>query len=346
MRELTPTPNKEMVMDPLLQIARERVQQWISDYNELKLWDDAPTQSATNRVLYGERAGEPIVFKVFFRKTRKWQEERALQSLAASEVVPRLYPYRSEEILVMQRLPGQMLWQAQETLSAQALRNVYRQVGAGLARLVIYAERPAADADWRNPYAPTDLFWSTSFEHYFDETLTTCQAALARHGIHDPELHRSVCNLQAVRSEALARPVFMHVDDIHGGNMLVDGETFQGFIDFEMSRLGNDLYLLGATLQWACLGDPAQWPPMRAGYEAALGAPLSPEMLELVKLFAPFQNWCRFAWYWGSDDQPDWVWQGQVRERTLEQLVQTLAVVESVMDTQSTGEESHVSTTC
>ncbi|RIK31072.1 MAG: hypothetical protein DCC55_36760 [Chloroflexi bacterium] len=318
-------------MDQLLQTARERVQQFISVYDELRLWDDAPIQSATNRVLYGERAGKPVVFKFFFRKTRKWQEERALQSLAASGVVPKLYPYPSEEILVMERLPGQMLWQAQKDLSAAALRNVYRQVGAGLARLMKYADRPAENADWQNPYAPTDRFWSTSFEHYFDETLATCRDALARHEIDEPALHESVRNLQAIRSEVLAQPVFMHVDDIHGANMIVDGDRFQGFLDFEMSRLGNELYLLGATLQWACLDNSAQWPPMRAGYEEEQGAPLSAHTVELVKIFAPFQNWCRFAWYWGSDDQPDWVRQGNVRERTLEQLVQTLDAVESVI---------------
>lgn len=318
-------------MDQLFTTARQQMQAFVSNYDELQLWDEMPFQSATNRVLYGERAGEPVVFKFFFRKTRKWQEERALQALAASGVVPKLYAYPSEEILVMERLRGEMLWQTQANLSAAALGEVYRQVGAGLARLVTYADRPAADTDWRNPYAPTDLFWSTSFEHYFDETLATCQNALVRHGIDRPALHESVRNLQAIRSEALARPVFMHVDDIHGANMMVDGETFQGFIDFEMSRLGNELYLLGATLQWACLDDPAQWPPMRAGYEQEQGSPLSPDTLKLVEIFAPFQTWCRFAWYWGSDDQPDWVWQGNVRETTLRKLVQIVEEAKSVV---------------
>jgi aminoglycoside phosphotransferase (APT) family kinase protein len=196
---------------------------------------------------------------------------------------------------------------------------------------VKYAASPADGENWRNPYAPADRFWNTSFEEYFDETLATCRQALLRHGIDQPALHKSVHDLQAVRSEALSRPTFMHVDDIHGANMLVDGGQFQGFIDFEMSRLGNDLYLLGATLQWACLDNPAQWPPMRTGYEGEQGAPLSSDTLALVKLFAPFQNWCRFSWYWGSDEQPDWVWRGNVREKILEQLVQTLAVVESVV---------------
>ncbi|MBX3011888.1 MAG: aminoglycoside phosphotransferase family protein [Caldilineaceae bacterium] len=318
-------------MDHLLVTAQERVRHFIAAHDELQLWDDTPIQSATNRVLYGERAGEPIVFKVFFRKARRWQEERALQWLAASSVVPKLYPYPSEEILVMQRLPGQMLWQAQKSLSAAALTGVYHQVGVGLARLVTYAAKPTAGDDWQNPYAPQDSFWSTSFPAYYDEILTTCHAALLRHQISQPALHASIRNLQAIRSAVLARPVFMHVDDIHGGNMLVDGEQFQGFIDFEMSRLGNDLYLLGATLQWASLVDSVQWLPIQAGYEEEQGAAFSTDMLEQLKLFAPFQNWCRFAWYWGKDEQPDWVWQGNVREKVLAQLVQTLDVVESVM---------------
>lgn len=234
--------------DELLETARERVRQYIQAYDELQLWDDAPIQSATNRVLYGARAGEPVVFKFFVRKPRKWQEERALQWLSASGVVPKLYSYPSEEILIMQRLSGRMLWQEQASLSAGALTAVYRQIGAGLARLVKYAASPADGGNWQNPYAPDDRFWSTSFNEFFDETLATCRDALVHHQIDHPTLHESVRHLQAVRSEVLARPVFMHVDDIHGANLLVDGDKFQGFIDFEMSRLGNELYLLGATL--------------------------------------------------------------------------------------------------
>jgi len=320
-------------MDQLLATAHERVQQWITAYPELQLWDDVPWQGGTNQIFYGACAGAPIVFKFFPRKVRKWQEERALQWLAASGVVPRLYPYPSEEILVMQRLPGQMLWQVEGGLSTAAQTNLYRQVGAGLARLVKYAASPA-DNEAQNPYAADHHlhhFWNSSFEAYFDETLATAQAALARHQINHPALHASIRNLQAVRNEALAYPVFMHVDDVHGANMLVEGDQLQGFIDFEMSRLGNELYLLGTTLQWACLEDSVQWQPLRAGYEEEQGIPLAAETLALIKLFAPFQRWRRFAWYWGSDDQPEWVWRDNVRQTTVELLIKTLTVVDSVV---------------
>jgi len=88
---------------------------------------------------------------------------------------------------------------------------------------------------------------------------------------------------------------------------------------------------LPGRMLWQEQDDPAQWPPMRAGYEQEQGAPLSTETLALVQHFAPFQNWCRFAWYWGSDEQPEWVWRGNVRETTLQRLVQTLEVVGSVV---------------
>ena len=171
-------------------------------------------------------------------------------------------------------------------------------------------------------------FWASSFAEYFDEILTTAQAALIRHQINEPTLHHSVQNLLAARNEVLAYPVFIHVDDVHGANMLVNGEQFQGFIDFEMSRLGNQLYLLGATLQWCYLDNPAQWAPIRAGYEAEQGMPLTAETLALLKLFAPFQRWCRFAWYWGKEEQPDWVWRDNVRQRTVDSLLKILALVD------------------
>ncbi len=320
-------------MDQLIATARERIGQWIIDYPELQLWDKIPRQGATNQVFYGTRAGEPIVFKFFPRKVRKWQEEHALQALAASGVVPRLYPYPSEEILVMQRLSGQMLYKAEKALTGEAWTKLYRQVGAGLARLVQYAAQPA-DGKVANPYAIDHhmyAFWASSFEEYFDEILTTAQSALIRHQIHEPVLHESVRSLLAARSEVLAYPVFMHVDDVHGANMLVDGDQFQGFIDFEMSRLGNQLYLLGAALQWSCLDNPAQWAPLRAGYEEEQGAPFDPETLALIKLFAPFQRWCRFAWYWGKDEQPDWVWRDNVRQTTVDSLLKVMAAVNEVL---------------
>ena len=319
-------------MDKLLAEAHEQVRQLIGDYPELQLWKEQAFQSATNRVLYGARDGAPVVFKYFVRKVRKWQEERALHSLAASGVVPVLYAYPSEDILVMQRLPGEMLGYAQERLSTAARIDLYHQVGAGLARLVKYAARPQTRAEWHNPYASADWlfrYWSTSFEEYFAETLAISQSALVRHQITLPALHQSLYALEAARDAVLAYPIFMHADDIHSANMMAAGDKFHGFVDFEMSRLGNELYLLGAALQWACLDDAVEWPALRAGYEAEQGAPLSAEKFALVKLFAPFKSWIRFAWYWGSDDQPDWVWQGNVRQATVETLVKTLECVES-----------------
>lgn len=49
-------------MDQLIATAHERVQQWITNYPELQLWDDIPWQGATNQIFYGARASEPVVF--------------------------------------------------------------------------------------------------------------------------------------------------------------------------------------------------------------------------------------------------------------------------------------------
>lgn len=317
--------------EQVMQTAREQIERFILPYPVLQLWENTPMQSATNQVFYGACDGERVVFKYFKNKARKWQEKRALEWLAASGVVPQLYPFDSENILTMQCLPGQMLWQAQQSSSAATLTRLYHQVGAGLARLVKHAHKPAIGDAWQNPYAPDDAFWSTRFDEYFDTTLDTCVATLQRHQFDQPALLAAARNLQAARNEVMAWPTFMHGDDVSGANTMVEGAIFQGFIDFEMSRLGNELYLLGTALQWACLDNPSQWAPMRAGYEAERGAPMEQEMVALLKLFAPFFNWCRFAWWWGSDDQPAWVWERNARGRTLNELLKTIAVVDSVV---------------
>ena len=328
-----PTPPINPMTDRL-QNARSRLGQLVLAHPELDLSAAAPVQSATNAVLYGTRAGEPVVFKLFERAHRKLQDERMLRWLAPSGVVPRLYPYDFDDVLVMEYLPGQMMYEVQAQLTAAAtptaLAPLYRQVGAALAKLVAHAFTPGDNVDeWRNPHT-SDPFWNTTFETFFDEVITSSQRALKAHNLAQPPLQQSLANFRAARSEILDQRTFLHVDDVHGANIMVDQGKFAGIFDFEMSRLGNELYLLGATLQWACLGDQRQWRPMLAGYESERGTPLSRETRALVKLFAPFQNWIRFSWYWGSDEQPNWVWQRNVRQNILKQLIQTLDAVDEV----------------
>ncbi|MEM7531724.1 MAG: aminoglycoside phosphotransferase family protein [Chloroflexota bacterium] len=311
--------------------ARVRVRQLVSAHDELTLWDESPIQSATNAVLYGSCHDERIVYKVFERPYRKHQDERQLQWLSSSGVVPKLYPYDFEDVLVMTCLPGEMLYKAEESATPAVKSSLHRQVGVGLATMMQHAYIPGDDDnEWINPHTD-DIFWNSTFETFFDTVINDSFAAIAFQKMNQPQLQQALEHLQSARSEILDQRVFMHSDDIHGANIIVYDGVLQGFFDFEMSRLGNELYLLGATLQWACLSNPTQWQPMLSGYEDARGERLSADMLRLLKLFVPFQNLIRFAEYWGSDDQPDWVWERNARERTLSQLIELLDGVDTVM---------------
>ena len=243
-----------------------------------------------------------------------------------------------DDVIVMECYPGEMLWQAQQRGQSEGLTDLHRQVGSGLAKMVRHAYRPSSDdAEWLNPHS-TDPFWNTSYEQFFNTTyaqffndvITTAGEALTRHEITHLKLRQSLADIKAAESEILNQPTFMHFDDVHGANIMVHEGNLQGFIDFEMSRLGNEFYLLGSALQWACLNDRTWWAPILAGYEQEQGAPLSAEKLRLLKVMMPFQNWIRFAWYWGSDDQPDWVWERNVRKKIAEQLSKALGIIESV----------------
>ena len=132
--------------------------------------------------------------------------------------------------------------------------------------------------------------------------------------------------LTGLRSAIVTRDSFLHVDDIHSNNLIVHDGRLQGFIDLEMSRFGNDLYLLGSALGTAC-HQPELWPSIRWGYETELGAGLDDETLLLIKQFVPFKLWIRFAWYWGTDDLPDWVVRGNNRQMVIDGLIKVLESV-------------------
>ena len=278
--------------------------------------------------------GEPIVFKFFGDEERKGHEETALRWLRETGVVPHVYRFESDNILIISRLSGNTLLQVEDSLTPAALAGVYRQVGKGLAKMVKFSYRPDSRHTWDNrKSAGVDLnfFWKSEFETFFDGIIETCREGLSRHRFGQKQLHHSIETLTEMRDQILERDVFLHVDDIHTNNLIVNEGELQGFIDLEMSRFGNDLYLLGSALQSATLDDPQQWRCILEGYEEEQGSSLSEQTLFLVKIFAPFQNWIRFAWYWGTDALPRWAIKRNVRQKTVEQLVRTFETVDSIV---------------
>lgn len=97
---------------------------------------------------------------------------------------------------------------------------------------------------------------------------------------------------------------FICMDDFHYSDMIVDGPEFQGFIDLEMSRYGNEIMVLAAVLASISPRQLDRWSWIRQGYENGRGRTLDNAMIALAAKVAPFTRWVRFMWYWSTDDIP------------------------------------------
>ena len=121
--------------------------------------------------------------------------------------------------------------------------------------------------------------------------------------------------LQKNRDAILAHPTFIQMDDFHTGNIIVDGDKLMGFIDLEMTRYGNEVFLLAAALAMTADEEQrGQWNWIRQGYEYRRGKPIDSDLLYLAGISASFCQWTRFMWYWSTDDLPQWAIEANMRK--------------------------------
>ena len=101
----------------------------------------------TNFVKFGVFGEEPVVFKYYDWLPRRHQEEKALRLLAPTGLVPRLVPVKSVSILAMQKLQGDTLYDSEARLKDDEVRQVYRELGRAIAKLVEFAPRDSAGGE-------------------------------------------------------------------------------------------------------------------------------------------------------------------------------------------------------
>jgi hypothetical protein len=294
---------------------------FVDAHPDYSIDDEQPEcRGGTHFITFGSFRGEPVVFKYYDGDPRKDHEKRALELFAPTGLVPRLYPDDTDVLLVMQRLPGVTMDEAEERLTPVERDELYCRLGAAVATVV--DARPGGDMAARSHIAfravDMDDFYSTRFHAltvlyreadtttFFDVTLARAARVLRDRDVpHKETLARSLAALTQHRDAILAYPSFVHMDDFHTNNIMADGPTITGFIDLEMTRRGNEVLLLGAALA-SMRRRPAAWRSFRRGYEAARGAAMDDAMLSLVRSAAPFSTWIRFTWYWSTDGLPWW----------------------------------------
>ena len=119
------------------------------------------------------------------------------------------------------------------------------------------------------------------------------------------------------------------MDDFHMNNIMVEALRITGFIDLEMTRFGNEVLLLGAALSSMCQR-PGCWPSFRRGFEKARGLPMGNDLLQLVRVAAPFSTWIRFTWYWSIDNLPWWAKETDLRSSAVRGIKVSIEAVDEM----------------
>ena len=295
--------------------------------------DDQPDcRGGTNFITFGSFKELPVVFKYYCRPDRKEQEKVALELFAPTALTPKLYPGETDLMLIMERFSGTTLTMAEANLTGHQIEQIYHELGRVMARIVhvaphgVFLRRHNVTAkpgfDYRF-YCQADL--STLFD-----TVTECASkVLAEQDVpHKGILDASLSALRHNRDAILAYPSFLQIDDFHSHNIIVDGSQLRGFIDLEMTRLGNEVLLLAAAMVMTA-DKPMLWSSLCRGYQKNCQMPMDTQIIVLAQIAAPFSQWIRFMWYWTTD--PNYLEAGEkTREWPIRSIRETVEKLRTI----------------
>ena len=325
-------------MNEQQQLALDDIKLLVEANHELQLTgeDESEFGGATNNIFSGQYNDQPIVFKHFKNGARKQHEEMVLKLFAETGYVPQVYDIRSDSILVMQRFIGLPFYKAEETVSFTQWKALFHQLGIALAKVVAVGPGSAHEGsgllDITSEPDPDYRFYATANLESFFDAVTECSARILteKDVPHKAILERSLSDIYTNREVILSFPRFIYMDDFHYANIIADGPKLQGFIDFEMTRYGNEILVLAGVLASMIPQQPERWSWIREGYEDGQGQALASELISLAAIFAPFNRWIRFMWYWGAEEEPEWAKTRNVKERVVEDIKKTVALMDTM----------------
>jgi len=288
----------------------------------------------TNYVTFGTFEGYPVVYKYFDWSPRKEQEEKALQLLAPTRLIPKLYPVKAESILVMEKLRGSTLHTVEKDLEKDQLQRVYYQLGQAVARIVELT--PGKPSGGRRDLSAElgfdyQFYCQADIGSLFDTVMVRAARILAERDVPEKSiLGKSLSALRQSRKAILAYPTFIQMDDFHTSNIMAEGPDLTGFIDLEMTRWGNEVLVLAAMLAMMQRGRPERWNWIQQGYEDRQGKSIDDDLLALARIAAPFSQWTRFMWYWSTDNLPRWVIEENLRMAEVRDIKEIVQAVENM----------------
>jgi len=285
--------------DPFTRDAHTRVRAYIAAHREITLDGVAqPGQGATNRVIFGRRGDDLVVFKVFCEAERKARSLFALRHWACTGLVPRLLDDIDQITILKTHVPGTYLLTALEVEGEQAWPTTCRATGAAVAALGAVQLNDADRAGFETRFYG-DL---GSLEAYADRILTlgrsivTCDLDFT-----DAFWSTNLDFLEGQLPALLAQPRCLYHQDV--SNLSVQDGTFRGFFDLEMCRVGCAAMQLGAAVR-TFLPQPGGWKPFLEGYESVTGRRLTGTERRCVAAAASLLDWREITRYMSYDGSP------------------------------------------
>ncbi|MEZ4868860.1 MAG: phosphotransferase [Caldilineaceae bacterium] len=265
--------------------------------------DQSGSTSVTNFVIFGQHtladgSVEPVVFKYFCQDERKEREIFALRHFAATGLAPQLLAEQGARLIVMTRLPGAFLPNA-ETAREEFSKLDATQIGYTLGQATATLLR-----------VPLTASTAQEFERRFydGETLTTYLGDIlaASHAIHQRVAYyrgatfgRSLAHIETHLAYILRQPRLLYHQDAM--NMHFAGSRFVGFFDLEMCRVGTEAMQLGSL--WQIFAGYDAWTGFAEGFANTTGRTLTAHDVEAGRAFAHFMVW-RYISDYGE-------WQGE-----------------------------------
>lgn len=256
-----------------------------------------PEQGATNRVVFGRRGDDLVVFKVFCEAERKERECFGLHHWRETGFVPKLIWDADSTMIVMSHIPGVFLSTVRKVDGEIIWREACRENGRALGLLASVSLGTAGRA---------------SFESRFYKGLGSLEAYLGRilelgWSIHTKDTDfrggfwgDSLNFINAQLKGILSQPRILYHQD--AGNFHVQQGNFMGFFDLEMCRVGCVAMQL-ASSPAVFDGDEENWESFRKGWEAATGKLLGPDDLKAAAAGQQLLCWrviCRYMSYDGT----------------------------------------------
>lgn len=259
---------------------------------------DQPKQGATNRVVFGRRGDEQIVFKVFCEAERKKRECCAYRHWSGTGLVPRLLADVEPDMIVMTHIPGANLGWLRSVTDDREWFEACSQMGRAVASLMS---------------VPMSAKSRMEFEFRFYGGLGSLEAYLGK----TMELARSVQRLDPdfrddYWAESLdfvdrqlpiifAQPrALYHQDPANHG---IEGGRFSGFFDLEMCRVGGSAMQL-AYCTGMLHGTKEGWRHFCAGWEAVKGVTLGSDDCNAIAGAVHLLSWRVITRYMSYDGTP------------------------------------------